>query len=142
MKKTKILPKKIENNLDNWKNPNRVEFYVDFETLNSLYGGKSIIYLIGLTVVIPDKIKKKFNTNNKKRYYDFKAESLTKSEEYRIIEEWLNQMKSVLKKYNLKRKDVNCYCWSNAENSFLNAARKRHGKENSSKCIKLDNIII
>jgi hypothetical protein len=115
MKKTKILPKKIQNNLDNWKNPNRVEFYVDFETLNSLYGGKSIIYLIGLTVVIPNKIKKKFHTNNKKRYYDFKAESLTKAEEYRIIEEWLNQMKSVLKKYNLKRNDVNCYCWSNAE---------------------------
>jgi putative phage-type endonuclease len=133
MKKTKLLPKKIENNLDNWKNPNRVEFYVDFETLNSLYGGKSIIYLIGLTVVIPNKIKKKFHTNNKKRYYDFKAESLTKAEEYRIIEEWLNQMKSVLTKYNLKRKDVNCYCWSNAENSFLNSARKRHGKENSSK---------
>jgi len=133
MKRTKILPKKIENNCDDWKNPNRVEFYVDFETLNSLYGGKSIIYLIGLTVIIPEKLRKKYKTNNKERFYNFIAESLTKGEEYRIIEEWFKQMKSILTKYQLNREDVNCYCWSNAENSFLNSARKRHDKVNSSK---------
>ena len=133
MKRTKVLPKKIINNLNDWKNSKKVEFYVDFETLNSLYGGRPIIYLIGLTVIIPSGIAKKYGTNNRKRDYSFVAENLTKGEEYRIIENWLKQMKSVLKKYDLDRSEVNIYVWSKAEENFLNSAKKRHNKENSRK---------
>ena len=133
MKRTKVLPKKITNNLDNWKSSTKVEFYVDFETLNSLYGGRPIIYLIGLTVVIPSCVAKKYGTNNRKRDYSFVAEVLTKNEEYRIIEQWINQMFSVYRKYDLNSEDVNIYCWSQAETNFLKGARKRHNKENSKK---------
>ena len=133
MKRTKVLPKKIINNLNDWKNSKKVEFYVDFETLNSLYGGRPIIYLIGLTIIIPSGIAKKYGTNNRKRDYSFVAESLTKVEEYRIIEGWIKQMKSVLKKYDLKRSEVNIYVCSKAEENFLNSAKKRHKKENSRK---------
>ncbi len=45
MKRTKVLPKKITNNLNNWKSSNKVEFYVDFETtrliVRRFHGGKS-----------------------------------------------------------------------------------------------------
>ena len=131
MKRTKVLPKKITSNLNNWKSSNKVEFYVDFETLNSLYGGRPIIYLIGLTIVIPSSVAKRFGTNNRKRDYSFVAEALTKGEEFRIIEQWINQMHSVYRKYSLNLEDVNIYCWSQAENNFLKGARKRHDKQNS-----------
>lgn len=133
MKRTKVLPKKITNNLNNWKSSNKVEFYVDFETLNSLYGGRPIIYLIGLTVVIPSSVARRYGTNNRKRDYSFVAESLTKAQEFSIIEQWINQMYSVYRKYDLNPEDVNIYCWSQAENNFLKGARERHNKQNSKK---------
>ncbi len=133
MKRTKVLPKKITYNLNNWKNQNKVEFYVDFETLNSLYGGRPIIYLIGLTVVIPSSVAKRYGTNNRKRDYSFVADSLTKGQEYAIIEQWINQMHSVYRKYDLSSDNVNIYCWSQAENNFLKGARERHNKQNSKK---------
>jgi len=127
--KYNILPQKIQNNLNNWKDSNKVEFYIDFETLNNLYGGRSIIYLIGLLVYIPQK----YNKKNRYRFYSFYTNTLTKNEELKIIEEWIQQMNSIRLKYGLKKNDINCYCWSQAENTFLRAARKRHNKENDKK---------
>lgn len=118
-----INPLKIINNDNNWKNKNKLEFFVDFETINDSIANISIIYLIGLLIHNPNAI----DMHDKFKFYSFYVDKLSEEEEYRIIEQWIHKMKTVQKNFNLKEQP-NIYTWSSAEDSFINSAKKRHNK--------------
>lgn len=126
-----ILPKKIQSDMYNWRQAGR-EFFVDFETCNSLGdGGQNFpkiydstrIAMIGCAYIQPGT----------GRYICevFVAKRLTFNEERRIIDEWFEMLSKVSEKYNFG-KPYKVWCWSQAEKAFLetqmNSAACRHEK--------------
>ena len=93
-----------------------IEIFVDFETLNDFLGNINMIYLVGMYVKLP---------NNKFDFFSFFAEKDDLHSERKMMDEWVNKIKEIKKKYNLKY-EPKIYCWSKAENNFLNQYNKRH----------------
>tara|TARA_B100000767_G_scaffold54109_1_gene49766 strand:+ start:3693 stop:5411 length:1719 start_codon:yes stop_codon:yes gene_type:complete len=121
-----VSPRKIKK-LENLKNleKRRVEFICDFETVNDLNDNfkkipysnyDSCIFLIGIiTRIINNKgdiVSSNFNY--------FLTEDFTRKEEKRIINEWLNFMDELSKKYKVEKPKI--YHWSNAEPNFYKQA--------------------
>jgi putative phage-type endonuclease len=93
-----------------------IEIYVDFETLNDFLANINMIYLVGMYVKFP---------NNKFKYFSFFAKKNDLESENKIINEWISKIKEIKKEYNLNY-EPKIYCWSKAENNFLNQYNKRH----------------
>lgn len=112
-----FLPnKKIKNLVNNWNISNRLEFYIDFETINTSVSNKEIIYLIGMSVKLP---------NGEKEYYSYMIRELTLEEEASIIQEWVKDMNKLEKKY-AHNYIPNLFCWGNAEIQMIESLMYRH----------------
>lgn len=123
-----IKPDKIINNYNNWHNETPLDFYVDFETINSTlnnndinifnsnsqYDTSNLIFMIGIGYIENDewKFKNIYATND------------TYNDEFCII----NQMKEFMQEkqkefYNIP---IRIFHWSHAEKTFIASADDRH----------------
>lgn len=130
-KSTDLIYPTIINNFGNWLQDDTVEIYTDFETLNDFIGPINMIYLIGMYVKFP---------NNKFKYYSFFATEITLKGERDIMKEWLNKIKEIKREYKLNY-EPNIYCWSKAEQNFINQYNKRHNSHINVKFIDLLELI-
>jgi hypothetical protein len=126
----KILPLKINNNFKDWQSKKKIEFFIDFETLTSLFTPITIgsdeqigfdtqnyIFMIGLGWEDPD--------TNEWQYQDFTVNQVSKDEEDKIITNLWLKIDSLLQKHNIKELP-NFYHWSHAEPTCYNKALARH----------------
>jgi len=122
-----ILPKKILYERDKWNNKNNdsMNFYLDFETLNSNFGSiikdgviyydnNQYIYLIGVG----------YAQNNKWIFKYFLMNYKTKEDEKIMFMKFYNYIIDMLNTY--KKKYANFYHWSFAEVTIYNQFKKRH----------------
>ena len=116
-----ILPKVIQNNFGNWKQPQKYEFFVDFEMTCSVFsdfdditndGTPSLIFMIGVGYVKEGKWK----------YRSFTVDRLDTESEMAICRQFVEYMHKVSNgMWN------NIYHWSPAEASAWNRAFVRDG---------------
>jgi hypothetical protein len=120
-----ILPKKIINNLDDWRKKQDCDFYVDFEILSDIIdisqhvnnensSHSSFIFIIGVSYI----------ENNIIKYTRFICNNKSKEEEKRIISEFLTFVRKNEKPNDTENR-CKLYYWS-AEEKFWNNAKKRH----------------
>ena len=105
-----FMPKKIENNINNWQLESDDDFYIDFETINVdfinvEYPDKIMIFMIGIWY--------------QDEYKSFIAYNVSMLDEYDIID---NCMKYLYSKSSRPR----LFHWSHAEPSMFNKANIRH----------------
>ena len=110
-----LMNKKIKNNYNNWLSKNRLEFYVDFETINTSVSDMEIIYLIGMYIKYPDGTFE---------YIPYMLEELNLIYEADMIERWTNDMINLQKKLRC-RYTPNIFCWGNAESQMMESALSR-----------------
>jgi|TARA_B100001971_G_C18253010_1_gene579805 predicted RecB family nuclease len=126
-----VLPRNIKNNLDEWQDKNQIlEFFVDFETVNDLDddfssfpdpGGKELIFMVGCGYEHPE---------GKWNFAVFTANELSVSEETRIIEEWIDHMRTVTNEVKGEGQDIpHIFHWSPAEVAFIDSARRNRQEE-------------
>lgn len=122
---TLVKPEIIKNNFKEWQQPNTLEFYVDFETLNDVltdFGdlpevkNTSLIFMIGVGYIEP-------MTENWV-YKNFTIRKLTLSEEERICREFSEYIRTESSFYDVV--DPLCVHWAHAEDTFWNGAIERH----------------
>lgn len=113
---TIYLPhKKIKNTINDWNKSDRLEFYVDFETINTSAYHKDVLYLIGMYIKFPD---------NSVAYHPYMLEELTIENEADLVEIWINDMMKLKRKYRCKY-EPNLFCWGDAERQIMNGVIKR-----------------
>ena len=112
--KIKILPKKITSNIYDWKIPSN-EVYVDFETLTDIFSdfnqlpeqqSTDMIFMIGIG----------WKSHNSWEYKNFVCSDMTYQEEYRIMNEFVEFIKSM--------NNPKIYYWC-AEAKFWDIAERR-----------------
>lgn len=116
-----IMPNKIVNTDNSWRNGNHLEFYVDFETVSDLdddfstipvSGGQPLIFMIGCGHLEGEEWK----------WECFTTDSLTEDSEASIIDQWFEHMETVKESFDVKDYDPLVFHWSHAEQStFENA---------------------
>jgi len=116
-----VFPARVTENEDRWRIPSSAEFYIDFETVSDLdddfervplVNGLPLIFMIGCT----------HRASESWEHHVFAAESLTLSEERRVIEEWLTHMSSVCRRVETDLSAARMFHWSPAETSTLTKA--------------------
>jgi len=121
----KIEPRYIKNNLGGWKIPDRVEFYVDFETVNDVLTDfsdmpmvrtTSLIFMIGVGHINP--------LTQTWIYHNFTVDALELKEEARICQEFSDYIRKEAKIYGVT--SPSCIHWAPAEDRFWNSAVGRH----------------
>ena len=95
-----------------WLKKHKLELYVDFETVNEFCGGKDMIYLIGMYVMPENK------------FYYFMTDKLTYKDELKIVNEWMDKMEELKKKYRVRNPPI--YHWAPAEKTFLRKVEERN----------------
>ncbi len=124
-----VLPAHIETPDQVWRSPQKVEFYVDFETVSDLKddftnapesGGTPLIFMIGCGHLENDKwVWKCFTTDR-----------LTEDAEGVIIDQWMDHMYEVQNRIDPAGYTPIVYHWSHAEvstfDSAFNSAKNRH----------------
>ncbi len=124
-----VRPTKIGAAKEEWRPSPRLEFYVDFETVNDLAddfsripdrGGQTLIFMIGCGHVEAGQWQ----------YRCFVTKRLNPDEEARIIDEWLAHMAAVKKQLDPSGDEPRVIHWSRAEEYSLeknyNSAIERH----------------
>lgn len=127
--KDKILPKIVSNNFGMWKDPNNVEFFVDFETSNAaMFSIKKIpfartenfIFMIGVGYI----------SNGKFIYKDFTVDKMTFDEEERICNEFIefinSSAKGPISMEVSKSVKAKCFHWAPAEDTVWRETMRRH----------------
>ena len=102
------------NNQEGWMKKNKLELYIDFETINDFLGPVNMIYMVGMWIVYP---------NGSTEFKCYFAKTLDHSGEKDIVVQWLKDIKSMERKYSTTAK---CFCWSDAENTFIKQFNKTH----------------
>tara|TARA_Y100001970_G_scaffold99355_2_gene124968 strand:- start:2138 stop:3883 length:1746 start_codon:yes stop_codon:yes gene_type:complete len=128
--KKSVLPLKLTNCDQAWRDTNTLDFYVDFETVSDIdddfsrlpsSGGQAMIFMIGCGYI----------ENEEWIWKCFIANSLTQPDEKVIIESWCEYMKNVSQKLSLP--DSRIFHWHSAETSSLNtaynSAKNRFGEQ-------------
>jgi hypothetical protein len=94
----------------------------DYETLlpNS-FGQLNIVFLIGVTVVIP------VNDTYEYRYFPFMIKDLTVYQEYKIFKKMLLLLKDIRESMNMK--NIVLHHWSNAELNFFDMMYERNNDD-------------
>jgi hypothetical protein len=124
-----INPKKIKNNLFNWRDRDKLTFYVDFETFNSKFFSRKfnvldsseydndIIFMIGIG----------FFVNNK---WDYKCLTIdrepSKESQTKIIKEMEDYIREICNLNNVSINNVNLFHHSNFEPTMLNKVAKNY----------------
>jgi predicted RecB family nuclease len=117
-----INPKKIKNNLFNWRDRDKLTFYIDFETFNSKFFSRKfnvldsseydndIIFMIGIG----------FSVNNK---WDYKCLTIdrepSKDSQIKIIKEMNDYIKEICDLNNVSINNVNIFHHSQFEPNML-----------------------
>lgn len=138
----KILPSLIENDITEWKNKPKLEFFVDFETVTDInddfskfpyLSGNSLIFMIGCGY---EKLDGSWEMEV------FTSKRLTIEEEGRIVDKWIDYMKRTTKEILGEGIDLpRVYHWTHAEKTFLNKAianRKELNLESSEEWPKIN----
>ena len=117
---------KINSNIGNWRNKNKIDFFVDFETINStllnshyktkIGNNDDYIFMIGVGWQTPKDEKWNF-----KCLY---TKDISFAEETRIIKEMNTTISTLGKKHGMG----NVYHWSKAEPIVYNKANRRYGE--------------
>ena len=120
-----VLPPIINNDQGEWQQKSALEFFVDFETVNTIDddfstfprpGGEELIFMVGCGYESPD------------RNWEFKvitANELSVSEETRIIKEWFQYMREVTDRILGEGSDLpKIFHWSYAELNFMKSAQR------------------
>jgi hypothetical protein len=114
--KDKFLPKKIKNNIFDWKTETNNEFFIDFETFSDIFSDfedlpnqkiTDKIFMIGVG----------YCKNGKWKYKNFTSKNRSYEEEYRIMNEFVDFIKQ--NSYNPK-----LYYWC-AESNFWKRSEQR-----------------
>ena len=122
-----ISPERILANRDEWIENKGVEFYVDFETLNSMNddftrlpepNGKPMIFMVGCGHEEDGEFKFKVWTAREETY----------DEENRIIEEWLNHMEETRSRLAPQVERPHLFHWFRHEPVELGKAADRHNR--------------
>ena len=100
-------------NLNNWKDNNKLTFFVDFETINGELNDETIVFMIGLGWI----------ENNKWIYKDYTVSQLNFYQEKQIYQQFINQIKKLTNNYT---KDYNIYHWSPIEKTYYNNFNKKN----------------
>ncbi len=120
------LPAVVKQDRELWHEPPGVEFFVDFEYCSDLNddfsslpqrGGQALIFMIGCGHV----------ENGEWVFRSFFTESLTLSEEARIIGEWIGHMRAIREQLEPKNAQPRIFHWSHAETIAYRDAQARHG---------------
>lgn len=124
-----VGPARIRAAEDEWRMPQALEFFVDFETVSNLkddfarmpeQGGQELIFMIGCGHM----------ENGKWRFESFITRDLSESSEAVAIEAWLDHMERVRTRLAPDLANPLVFHWSNAEVSVLESsyrsARVRH----------------
>lgn len=117
-----IIPESIENNTKNWQYKNNIEFFVDFETLHTVFvNDPSLInneyefcYMIGVG----------YYKKGKYSYKQFVAKNLTDKEEEKIFNSFYNFYKK-----QTNNKNANIYHWGHIEKSIFNKKNIKYGNK-------------
>lgn len=125
-----VLPERIVKADSAWRSHATVEFYVDFETVNSLddnfaelpaVGGQPLVFQIGCGHWEEETW----------RFAQWTCRQLTLDEEARIIDAWLAHIRAALSASGRALDDARIVHWSPAEpvnlETAYNSARSRHG---------------
>tara|TARA_B100000315_G_scaffold251482_1_gene286361 strand:- start:118 stop:3588 length:3471 start_codon:yes stop_codon:yes gene_type:complete len=121
-KEHKVLPLKISNNDRNWQQKQKLEFFVDFETVSNIdddfadfpkQGGQELIFMIGCGYELDGKFKMKV----------FTAKKLSVEEEARIMTEWFGYMEQVKTEIDPDGPFPKIFHWSPAELTFMGVAQ-------------------
>jgi len=126
-----IYPQKIKYNICNWRDRNKLSFYIDFETLNTTPfvqkewtnyeinspNANDLIFMIGIGHSI----------NNKWSYKCFIADDLSDGSQRKIINQLINHINDLSKKYKCDPQNVNMYHWSNFEPLVLGKSCSKYG---------------
>jgi hypothetical protein len=128
-----IRPSLIKYDRQNWKlkDEDSVEFYLDFETLNSNFGSiikegiisydnNQYIFMIGVG----------YENNGKWIYETFVMKEKQEMSELNMVTNFINYIGNVLKEFNKKKAIF--YHWSHAEISAYTNFKKRHFENNFS----------
>ena len=120
-----VLPPIINNDQGEWQQKSALEFFVDFETVNTIDddfstfprpGGEELIFMVGCGYESLD------------RNWEFKvitANELSVSEETRIIKEWFQYMREVTDRILGEGSDLpKIFHWSYAELNFMKSAQR------------------
>ncbi len=115
-----ILPRKVKNNDNNWQTKPRLEFFIDFETLTSIFNAQKIgenhqtghdtesfIFMIGLGHTDPE--------TDKWVYKDFTVNNISPEEETRILNDMWIYIHDLCQKHTPNSPIPNFYHWSHAE---------------------------
>lgn len=119
-----MIPQKIKNNYKNWKEKTKMDFYVDFETLNTVFIDKNIdiynskavhdyVFMIGVG----------YEEDNEFKYVSFVTKDTSMIEEKRIFEEFLHFINRKRSEHNI---DPRLYHWSPAEVTMVESFCNRH----------------
>lgn len=133
--KSTMIPNKIKNNIGDWKYQRKLELFVDFETISSVFtidpatndvSDYTTIFMIGVGHIDGD---------GQWIYRNFLCQSLTPSEEVRICTEFVEYVISLAKQ--MKCKSPKCFHWSGAEPREWNLLLERYDGRTLSKINKL-----
>lgn len=132
-----IQPTIIKNNINDWQHTYDLDFYIDFEGINGCLYNKEInlqnskadsqlLFLIGVG----------YEENNNWVYKPFLADSANRTEEKKIVNEFMIFIENIIKIYMKQHKIKNrnqCkprfFHWSHAEKSMFSLINKRHNNE-------------
>ena len=127
-----VSPEEILANRSNWHKEPDLEFYVDFEIVNTLnidlsafpdVTGTELIFMIGCGHIEAGKWQ----------FESFVANRLTEKSEEIMIDDWFNHMNKIYERINPEEIPQVLH-WSNAEVNWLetgsHSARKRHPNQN------------
>lgn len=128
-KKQLIAPTEIKSDLNNWKNPKNIEFFVDFEYKNAVFDQviklpivdtAVLLFTIGVGYIDP--------TNQTWQFKNFTVNQLNDDEEYTICKNFLNYIYKKAKQFHVK--NPQCWHWSFAEPNVFNNILLKHQKIN------------
>ena len=133
----KIQPKVISNNMLGWQTKMDIEFFIDFEMLNTQFYTKEInlnnsrgisdfLFMIGVG----------YEENNKFVYKCFYADEVTLENENKIVSQFINfieeKVSDHMNLYNIKDRSLcfpKLFHWSPAEKSTLKHVELRHNNK-------------
>lgn len=123
-----VRPDVIMDNRCGWQDPDRLEFYVDFETVSNVFddlsalpriGGRNMIFMVGVGWKCP--------IEHTWTYKSFVATALTKPAERDIIDGFLKYISEVIDQYDINYQP-NVYHWSRCEPIQLMKALEEHAE--------------
>jgi hypothetical protein len=128
-----VRPRSVVTAEDQWRAPQALEFYVDFETVSDLdddftripdKGGQALIFMVGCGHVEEGVWK----------FRCFTAQALTEDAEAAMLDDWFAHMHEVKARRAAAGEDPLVFHWSHAEVSTLvsaynSAVARHHGKD-------------